>query len=88
MRYSTQDKKYDIEHNRLINAASGEPIPADEPIFIFRAKDKHLLKVLAEYRMMCENDEHVGAVEQREVEISEWQQRTRHRIGEPDTKDV
>ena len=37
--FSTQDPKYSIQAGRIINTVSGVPIPYDEPIMIFRAKD-------------------------------------------------
>lgn len=85
MIHPTQDPKYGIKDNRLVNMATGEPIPHDEPVFIFRAKDKHLVPTLAEYRMRCEDDNHAKAVEQREEEIRGWQQRNTDRLKEPDT---
>lgn len=35
----TQDPKYNIVDGQLVVAATGVPIPEDEPVFIFRAKD-------------------------------------------------
>jgi hypothetical protein len=40
-----QERKYDAVDGKIVNRATGKPIPDDEPIVIFRAKDK--LAVLA-----------------------------------------
>ena len=85
MIHPTQDPKYGIKENRLVNLETSEPIPHDEPIFIFRAQDAHLLPTLADYRMRCNNDDHVKAIEQREEGIWDWQRRNIGRLKEPDT---
>jgi hypothetical protein len=46
----SQEPKYDVTpEGRIINRASGEIIPDDEPIFIFRARDTYALSVLLYY---------------------------------------
>jgi len=81
--HPTQDPKYGIKDNRLVNMATGNPIPHDEPVFIFRGKDKHILSVLGEYRMMCLDDSHAGVIEDREEEIGCWQAHNRQKLKEP-----
>ena len=44
-----QDTKYAIIDGRLCVAATGEPIPDDEPLFILRAKDTQALNCIWEY---------------------------------------
>ena len=48
-RFTTQDPKYDIENGRLINAASGKPIPLKTPVFMFLAHDEDALPMLRGY---------------------------------------
>lgn len=84
--YPTQDPKYGIQDSRLINMESGEPIPHDEPVFIFRAKDKKMLAALNAYLIQCENASHASAVEQRIVAIESWQERNTDKIKEPDSR--
>lgn len=83
--YPTQDPKYGIQDSRLVNMTTGEPIPNDEPVFIFRAKDKKILHALTAYLNQCENEGHVVSVEQRIVEIESWQARNIDLIKEPDS---
>jgi len=85
MRYSTQDPKYDIEDGRLINASSGQPIRADEPIFIIRAKDRHALKTISNYADLCENESHQQAVWDRCLEFEEFALKNPKKMNEPDT---
>ena len=85
MIHPTQDPKYGIKDNRLVIMATGEPIPHDEPIFLLRGQDRHLLPTLADYRMRCKDNTHVAAVEQREDAIWHWQKRNIDRLKEPDT---
>ncbi|MFK4706166.1 hypothetical protein ABIC83_003005 [Roseateles asaccharophilus] len=85
MRYATQDPKYAIQDGRLVNAASGEPIPADEPVFIFRAKDPRALEALQAYVNACENTQHVQAVEQRIIDFERFAETHASSMREPDT---
>lgn len=85
MRYATQDPKYAIQDGRLVNAASGQPIPADEPVFIFRAKDTRALEALQAYVNACDNPEHVQAVEQRIIDFERFAETHASLMREPDT---
>lgn len=86
MRTKTQDPKYDIEDGRLINAATGEPIPEDEPIFILRAKDRKALDTLAHYFRQCRNANHILAVSKRILHFVGFSKQYPERMKEPDTK--
>jgi hypothetical protein len=57
----TQDLKY--ETGMIINRASGEAIPDDEPVFIFRARDLYARGVLQFYKMCVLGDDHEQAVQ-------------------------
>lgn len=89
MRYQTQDPKYDIEiaggDPHLVNAATGAPIPLDEPIFIFRAKDKRAVDALMAYRNACDDQDHVRAIEQRVEDFSHFASTHSGVMKEPDT---
>ena len=41
------ESKYRIEGDSLVNKKTGIPIPDEEPVFVFRAKDKRALFDLA-----------------------------------------
>lgn len=83
--FKTQDPKYDIQHGRLINAVTGNPIPMDEPVFIIRAKDLRAVPVLYDYLNLCENAEHVRAVAQRIEDFELFAATHQQQMKEPDT---
>lgn len=89
MRYKTQDPKYEIEVSEgwvgLVNAATGEPIPDDEPIMIWRAKDKKAVVHIWNYAETCENLEHRRAVEERATQFEIFASNHPERMKEPDT---
>jgi hypothetical protein len=44
-----EDTKYKFENGQFVNRVSGEAIPDDEPVIIFRARDIHAVDTLWEY---------------------------------------
>lgn len=68
-----------------MNRASGEEIPADEPVFIFRARDKFACSVLGDYAEMCSDPAHAAAVVARFIQFGEWADAHPERMKEPDT---
>jgi hypothetical protein len=40
----------------IVNTVTGEPIPDDEPLMIFRARDRHALPMLRYYAELCARD--------------------------------
>lgn len=50
---TNQEPKYDVRGDRVINRATGEAIPDDEPIFIIRAKDVNAVEALNCYAQIC-----------------------------------
>jgi hypothetical protein len=63
------DAKYHIEQTpegpdphfepggvRIVNTSTGEPIPIDELLFLFRGRDRFALIVLQFYGWLCEAD--------------------------------
>lgn len=85
MRTKSQDPKFDIEDGRIINAASGKPIPENEPIFILRAKDIHAIKTLEFYLQQCANDHHRDVVTERIGHFESFAQCEAAQLKEPDT---
>ena len=63
--FPTQDPKYGIRHDRIINMASGLPIPMDEPVFLFRARDRHAHGTLLSYVRRLNDADHILAVTRR-----------------------
>ena len=82
----TQDPKYDIEDGKLVNAATREPIPDDEPIFILRAKDKWAKRAVENYKTMCQDPEQRSSVNVRLGEFIDFSIDNKDRMKEPDTE--
>ena len=83
----TQEPKYGITADcRIFNRASGEIIPDDEPIFIFRARDIHAWKALEHYLGEIRDPEHSEAVKARLGQFKIWHLEHLDRMKEPDTE--
>ena len=82
---TTQDPKYDIEDGRLVNAITRIPIPQDEPIFIFRAQDRHAVHFLRQYWWICKNEMHKEQVYACLCEMQAFAEKYPERMKEPDT---
>lgn len=85
-----QEPKYEARDGRIYNRASGEAIPDDEPVFIFRARDKMAIKALEGYLQALaatepKNYQHIQAVCERIVHFSDFKTNNFHRMKMPDT---
>lgn len=80
-----QERKYDAIDGKIVNRATGEPIPDDEPIIIFRAKDRKSTGMLIAYRAMCENENHKAVIDGRIEDFLDWQMRNQDLTKEPDS---
>lgn len=72
----------------IINTASGEAIPQDEPCFIFRARDVESLKVLEFYwelAIEAGDQEHADAIKIRIEEFYAFKEQHPERMKRPDT---
>lgn len=82
-----QEPKYTTNGcGRIVNRASGDTIPDDEPIFIFRARDKYALAALRHYVDFCGDSAHRRAVEGRIVQFVVFKTGHPERMKEPDTE--
>lgn len=82
-----QDPKYQFLHELVMNRHTGEIIPADEPVFVFRARDVRALKALHAYEQAIpdENREHKVAVRGRILDFARFKNDHPERMKEPDT---
>lgn len=80
-----QEPKYKAVAGVIYNRASGEPIPDDEPVFIFRARDRNAIAALLRYMDICYDDEHRLAVAKRVVDFQRFAADHPHRMKQPDT---
>jgi len=80
-----QEPKYTVNGSAIVNRASGEEIPADEPVFIFRARDVHASWVLKEYAVQCGETAHTLAVIDRIADFDRFAIAHPERMKQPDT---
>ncbi|HWT40096.1 MAG TPA: hypothetical protein VN081_02390 [Dongiaceae bacterium] len=78
-----QDRKFAFRNGQFVNRVSGEPIPNDEPIIIFRARDRHAEHVLREYLSMATDEHHREAIRDRMSEFAAYRAAHPERIKEP-----
>jgi hypothetical protein len=81
----TQEPKYEIRDGKIVNRSSGEAIPDDEPIMIFRARDKHAHGAIMDYFRRCSNTQHAEVVLARAAQFAEFADDHPDRMKEPDT---
>jgi hypothetical protein len=85
---ASQESKYDIVRGKIVNRDTGKAIPADEPIIIFRAKDKHLPAMLRFYKKLCTSGNHKKVIQARINQIVTWAKANKDIVHEPDTEAV
>lgn len=82
-----QEPKYTTatKDGRIVNRATGKPIPDDEPIFILRAKDYLATAALQAYLDQIEDPEHAAAVQKRIDAFDDFAEAHPERMKQPDT---
>ena len=80
-----QEPKYDVRDGRIVNRQTGIAIPDEEPIFIFRAKDRRALTALTAYFAAITDPEHARAVAARIGSFKAFAAGHPERMCEPDT---
>jgi len=81
----SQEPKYTVDGSAIVNRASGEAIPADEPVFIFRARDVHAREALGAYACVLTPGDHRDAVAERVADFAKFSYAHPARMKEPDT---
>lgn len=78
-----EDRKFKFEDGRFVNRVSGEAIPDDEPVIIFRARDNHALNVLQFYQDLATDMHHKRAIQDRIDEFAAYRAVRPERLKEP-----
>ena len=78
-----EDRKFKFENGRFVNRVSGEAIPGDEPVILFRARDRKALAVLRFYLEQAEDPHHQQAIKDRISEFEAFQREHPDRMKEP-----
>jgi len=77
------ERKYDIKNNDLVKRSNQVPVPNDEPVFIFRAKDRKALSILVAYNMILDNLDQKAEVTKSVNDFRAFQEKYPERMGEP-----
>jgi hypothetical protein len=89
------DPKYHVEcgsagmalNHCIVMTSNGQPIPEDEPLILFRARDRHALDTLMHYRDLCELDEcteyHLQGIEDRIAAFQQFASEHPERMKQP-----
>lgn len=78
-----EDRKFKFEDGKFINRVSGEAIPDDEPVIIFRARDWHALSVLRHYLGLADDPHHQRAINERIDEFAAFAEGHPTQMKEP-----
>lgn len=78
-----QDRKFAFINGSYTNRVSGEIIPPEEPIIIFRARDHHAIPILREYLTLIDDPHHKQAIRERLAEFEMYKQNYPERMKEP-----
>lgn len=80
-----QEPKYTVNGSSIVNRATGAAIPADEPVFVFRARDVHAVNVLSAYARDVRDKAHAAAVWARVAAFKRFWDEHPDRMKAPDT---
>lgn len=83
---ATQEPKYTVDGMSVVNRASGQPIPADEPVFILRARDTFAAGAIYNYALDCPPGAHRAAVLRRFDDFASFAKQHSARMRAPDTE--
>lgn len=85
MKESQEPKYYVNAHAKICNRSTLSVIPDDEPIFIFRAKDKNALTMLEVYQRLCADKNHQDVIGKRIQDFKEFRDKNPELMKEPDS---
>lgn len=80
----TQAYPYEITEDGIVSTLTGEIIPADEPVVIFRAQDRHLPDTLTEYMRRCSSHSKRISMATKYKAVLGWQHQNEDKVKEPD----
>lgn len=84
-----EDTKFKFEDGYFVNRVSGEKIPQDEPVILFRARDQHSLSVLKFYESLITDQHHRAALIDKIGEFRSFKNNHPDRMKEPGiTRDI
>ena len=82
------DSKYKIDANGNLVKMDGTPIPDDEPLILFRAKDKLTPQLIENYKKLCQEadcpPQQVSSLDQLIQQFKDWQAANPDKVRIPD----
>jgi len=85
MKESQEPKYYINDRFKVCNRTTLKAIPDDEPVFIFRAKDRNALAALYHYQKQCGNWNHKAVIGKRIDDFKRFADENPELMKEPDT---
>jgi hypothetical protein len=84
---TTQEPKYGVtSKGKIFNRESGEEIPDNEPVMIFRARDKNAAPMIAYYMKLCTDENHRKVVKERLHHFVDFSHTNPYQMKEPDSE--
>lgn len=77
------ERKYKIMDGKLVKRIGEKPIPDDEPIVVFRAKDRKALPVLVAYNLILDNLEQKAEFTKTINDFRAFQEMNPEKMAEP-----
>lgn len=77
------ERKYQIIDNKLVKRSNQVPVPDNEPLFIFRAKDRKALATLVAYNMILDNLDQKAEVTKSINDFRAYQEMNPDKMAEP-----
>ena len=77
------ERKYKFKEGQLVKKQGEKPIPDNEPVFIFRAKDRKALTALVAYHMVLDNLDQMAEVQKSITDFRRFQEDNPDKMVEP-----
>lgn len=82
------DSKYKIDDSGELVKMDGTPVPTDEPLILFRAKDKLTPQLLENYKKLCQDagspPQQISSLDQLIQQFKDWQTANPDKVKIPD----
>jgi hypothetical protein len=81
------DSKYSVDGDKIVKTLTGAEVPANEPLFLLRARDHNALPTLRAYQNICLQDmclaEHIVGIENMIREFEKFEKENPHSMKQP-----
>ena len=77
------ERKYKIIDGKIVKRSNEVPIPDNEPLFLFRAKDRKALAALVAYSMIVDNLDQKESIQKSVEDFRRFMAENPDKMGEP-----